>query len=43
MNAGKIIWNFWLKNCDSYFKNKRRIPLMAIQKYIKKLTTKKYY
>ena len=43
INAAKTIWSFWVKNCDSYFKRKRRIPLMAVQKYIKKITTKKYY
>lgn len=40
-NAVKIIENEWIKRSENYFRMKKRIPLMALQKYIKKITQKK--
>lgn len=42
-NAVKIIEREWIKRSEEYFNRKRRIPVMALQKYIKKIIGKKDY
>lgn len=40
-NAVKVIEREWIKRCEQYFMWKRRAPIMAIQKYVKRSVKKK--